>query len=96
MFATSIDNGENLRVFVGNNKIFSDNILNYSTNAYRALSFKVQLSFATDPLKAIEIFSAQLKALPKLPFCSRIWPSWAAEIFPRQSGLFTYSAIKDQ
>lgn len=66
MFATSIDSGDNLRYFVGNNKIFSDNILNYSSNPFRILSFRIQLTPATNPLQAIEQFSKRLEALPNL------------------------------
>ena len=66
LFATTIDNGDNLRVFVGNNKIFSDNILNYSANQFRTMSFRIQLTSMTNPLKAIEEFSKRLKNLPEL------------------------------
>jgi len=54
LFATTIDNAENHRIFVGNNKIFSDNILNYSVNSF------------THPLRAIEQFSKKLQELPNL------------------------------
>ena len=66
LFATTIDNADNLRVFVGNNKIFSDNILNYSANAYRTLSFRIQLTPSTHPLQAIEQFSKKLQELTNL------------------------------
>ena len=56
LFATTIDNGDNLRIFVGTNKIFSDNIQNYSTNAHRVLSFRIQLSGNVVPAEAIEKF----------------------------------------
>lgn len=35
LFATSINTPDNVMTIVGNNKIFSDNIQNFSTNAYR-------------------------------------------------------------
>ena len=35
LFATAIDMADNVRVFVGNNKIFSDSIQNYSMNPFR-------------------------------------------------------------
>ncbi len=66
LFATTIDNGDNLRIFVGNNKIFSDNILNFSTNPHRALSFRIQLPPSADPLTAIEKFVEPLRSLPNL------------------------------
>ena len=35
LFVTTIDTPDNIRTFVGNNKLFSDNIQNFSTNPYR-------------------------------------------------------------
>lgn len=74
LFATTIDNGDNLRIFVGNNKIFSDNIQNFSANPHRVLSFKIQLGTATIPADAIAKFSKELSALPnlKLPVTGEI------------------------
>ena len=66
LFATTLDNADNLRIFVGNNKIFSDNILNYSANSFRSISFRIQLTPITHPLRAIEQFSKKLQALPDL------------------------------
>jgi small conductance mechanosensitive channel len=60
LFATLIDNGENLRYFVGNNKLFSDNILNYSKNSYRIAQFKIQLAHSVDPELAIHHFTCEL------------------------------------
>ncbi len=66
LFSTTIDNGENLRVFVGNNKIFSDNILNYSLNPHRVASFKVQLAPSVEPKGAIDLFLSKLSQLSNL------------------------------
>lgn len=63
MFATSIDNPENLRIFVGNNKLFSENILNYSANYERIASFRIQLPTSVDPSAAIKTFEAKFKDL---------------------------------
>ena len=63
LFATSIDNGENLRVFVSNNKLFSDNILNYSCNSYRLVTLKVQLAHGVDPDSAILLLSNALQTV---------------------------------
>ena len=74
LFATTIDNAENLKVFVGNNKIFSDNIHNFSANPHRVLSIKIQLAASNDPIQAIQKFTDQLKSLPnlKLPVTGEI------------------------
>lgn len=66
IFATTIDNGDNLRVFVGNNKLFSDNILNYSQNDYRIASFKVQIAHEVNPLEAMKHLTQTLQALPNI------------------------------
>ena len=66
LFATTIDNSDNLRIFVGNNKIFSDNISNYSANSHRALNFRIQLTSTTNPLNAIEQFIKKLSVMPNL------------------------------
>jgi len=63
LFATSIDNGENLRYFVGNNKLFSENILNFSRNEYRMTTFRIQLAYSVDPLLAIEKFKTRLSSI---------------------------------
>ena len=63
LFATSIDNGENLRIFVGNNKLFSDNILNFSRNEYRIASYRIQLAYSVDPLIALEKFKNKLSSM---------------------------------
>ena len=64
LFATTIDNGDNLRVFVGNNKLFSDNILNYSSNAYRIASFKILLAHSVSPEASINAFTLALEKVP--------------------------------
>lgn len=48
LFATTINTPDNVQTLVGNNKIFSDNIQNYSVNRYRRVDLKAQLSGAAD------------------------------------------------
>jgi small conductance mechanosensitive channel len=64
LFATTIDNGDNLRIFVGNNKLFSDNILNYSSNRHRMISFRVQIASQINPEATIVALRAPLERLP--------------------------------
>jgi len=66
MFATTLDNSNNLRVFVSNNKLFSDNITNYSTNPYRIASFRIQLARGVDPNFAIALFSKEFQKIPSI------------------------------
>ncbi|MBU6153185.1 MAG: mechanosensitive ion channel family protein [Bdellovibrionales bacterium] len=63
LFATIIDNGDNLRYFVGNNKLFSENILNYSSNEYRMATFRIQLDHSVDSKDAIEKIRATLETV---------------------------------
>jgi small conductance mechanosensitive channel len=64
LFATRIDSGENLRYFVGNNKLFTDNILNYSANPHRIALFRVQLAHAVDAPEALEKLSGVISGVP--------------------------------
>jgi small conductance mechanosensitive channel len=64
MFSITLDSGDNLRYFIGNNKIFSDNILNYTLNPYRLLTFKVQVAVGVDPFEAIANFQKKLAQVP--------------------------------
>lgn len=66
LFATTIDNSDNLRVFAPNNKLFSDNILNYSANDYRAVLLKVQLARNVDPTSAISLLAKELTQVKNL------------------------------
>lgn len=64
MFATSLDTVDNLRVIVGNNRIFSDNITNYNTNAFRRVELTAQIAHGVEPLAAIERLKALLRQVP--------------------------------
>ncbi|ARU87395.1 mechanosensitive ion channel family protein [Pseudomonas sp. M30-35] len=48
LFVTAINTPDNVLTLVGNNKIFSDNIQNFSHNAFRRVDLKAQLSGAAD------------------------------------------------
>jgi len=53
LFVTTFDTPDNVRTYVGNNKIFSDTIQNYTTNPYRRVELTAQISGAADPALAI-------------------------------------------
>jgi small conductance mechanosensitive channel len=53
MFVTSFDTPDNVRTFVGNNKLFSDNIQNFTANSYRRVDLTAQISGAADTQLAI-------------------------------------------
>jgi small conductance mechanosensitive channel len=54
LFVTSLDTPDNVRTFVGNNKIFSDNIQNFTTNSFRRVELTAQISSAADVKLAIQ------------------------------------------
>ena len=68
LFATTIVTPDNVMAFVGNNKIFSDTIQNFSVGAYRRVDRLAQLAHGVDARDAI----AKLKdALVKIPNVAR-------------------------
>lgn len=66
IFATTINTPDNVKTIVGNNKIFSDNIQNFSANAYRRVELTAQLSNDTDPRHAIELLQPALAKIPNV------------------------------
>lgn len=60
LFATTIDTADNIRTFVGNSKIFGDNIQNYTTNPFRRVDLKAQLAHSVDPQDAIKRLRARI------------------------------------
>jgi small conductance mechanosensitive channel len=66
LFVTTIDTPDNIRTFVGNNKLFSGNILNFSTNPYRRVDLTAQISGAADPKQAIAALKQRMKQIPNM------------------------------
>ncbi|MCY1079807.1 mechanosensitive ion channel family protein [Archangium lansingense] len=48
LFATTIDTGDNLRISVGNNRLFGDNIINFTHHPHRRVVVKVPLMHGVD------------------------------------------------
>jgi small conductance mechanosensitive channel len=55
LFVTTIDTPDNVRTFVGNGKIFSDNVQNFSANPYRRVDLAAQLHGSVDVSTAIRL-----------------------------------------
>lgn len=53
LFVTTFTTPDNVVTFVGNNKIFSDTIQNFTANPYRRVELTAQISGAADPKLAI-------------------------------------------
>jgi small conductance mechanosensitive channel len=66
LFVTSFDTPDNVRTSVGNNKIFSDTIQNYSSNPYRRVELTAQISGGADPHLAIARLKQRLAVIPNV------------------------------
>lgn len=66
LFVTSIDTLDNVRTFVGNSKIFADNIQNFSTNPYRRVDLEAQLDHTVNVGKAIQLLKQKIQAIPNV------------------------------
>ena len=66
LFATTVDTPDNVQTIVGNNKILSDNIQNFSTNAYRRVDLQAQLSASTDPKEAAALLKEAIALIPNV------------------------------
>src|ERR1700693_4714475 len=53
LFVTKINTPDNVCTYVGNNKLFSDNIQNFTTNPYRRVDLSAQISGGADPKQVI-------------------------------------------
>jgi len=64
LFATTLDTRANVRIFVGNNKLFSDNIINHSHNPYVRLDFRAQVANGVNPFEVAARIREILVTLP--------------------------------
>lgn len=64
LFVTSIDTADHVLTFVGNNKLFSDNVQNFSANAYRRVDLTVQLPAVVDVERTIARLRKALASIP--------------------------------
>ncbi|CAG9167534.1 mechanosensitive ion channel family protein [Cupriavidus pampae] len=66
LFATTLDTPDNVLTVVGNNKIFSDTIQNFSANAFRRVELKAQLAGTTDAAAAVALLKERVAAIPNV------------------------------
>jgi small conductance mechanosensitive channel len=66
LFGTTINSSDNVLNIVGNNKIFSDTIQNFSANPYRRVDLTATISNAVDHHHAIKILKEGLKRIPNV------------------------------
>lgn len=61
LFATLVDTPDNVRVLVGNHRILSDNVINYSVNAYRRVDLTAQLPHGVNARDAMELLGNRIR-----------------------------------
>jgi small conductance mechanosensitive channel len=64
LFATTIYTPDNVQTIVGNNKIFSETIQNFSTTPYRRVDLTATISNAVDPREAIRLLQERIATIP--------------------------------
>jgi small conductance mechanosensitive channel len=66
LFATTINTPDNVKTIVGNGKIFSDTIQNFSANPYRRVELTAQLAHGVDPTAAVALLKPALARIPNV------------------------------
>lgn len=66
IFITTINTPDNVVTMVGNNKIFADNIQNYSINPYRRVDLVAQLHHNVDHNEAISLLREKVREIPNV------------------------------
>jgi small conductance mechanosensitive channel len=66
MFVTTIETMDNVITYVGNNKVFSDNIQNFTQNPFRRVDLKAQLDSTVNVADAKAKLKEALKRIPNI------------------------------
>ena len=66
LFTTIINTPDNVQTIIGNNKVFSDTIQNYTTNPFRRVDLKCQLSGAADHQAAMALLREKIATIPNV------------------------------
>lgn len=66
LFSSTLVAPDNTIFYVGNNKIFSDTIRNFSANSYRRVELTAQLAHGVDVAKAVSDLKAAMATIPNL------------------------------
>jgi small conductance mechanosensitive channel len=66
LFGSVINTPDNVRTMIGNNKIFSDTIQNFSANPYRRVDLVAQLNHGVDHKAAIRLLKERLSKIPNV------------------------------
>jgi len=66
LFATTLDTPDNVQTVIGNNKIFSDTIQNFTANPFRRVELKAQLAASTDVADAVALLKSRIAQIPNV------------------------------
>jgi small conductance mechanosensitive channel len=66
LFSTALSTPDNIKTFVGNNKIFSDTIQNFSATPYRRVDLKAQIAGSVEPRAAMQLLQERLGRIPNV------------------------------
>ena len=66
LFGTTLDTADGARVLIGNNRVFSDNIVNYSVNPTRRVDLVCQVGHGVDLQQVIAALRDRIGALPQV------------------------------
>ena len=66
LFGTTLNTPDNVQTIVGNNKVFSDTIQNFSANPYRRVDQTAIISNAVDHRDAIRLLKERLARIPNV------------------------------
>jgi len=66
LFATTLNTPDNVKTIVGNGKVFSDTIQNFSANAYRRVELTAQLAHGVDPQEAVALLKPAIAKVPNV------------------------------
>lgn len=63
LFTTSVDTADNVRVSIGNNKIFADSIQNFSANDHRRVSITAPIAYGIDLIDVMNRLSSRVASV---------------------------------
>lgn len=66
LFVTTINTPDNVMTLIGNGKIFSDTIQNFTTNPFRRVELKCQLAGSADHAAAMQLLRQKLSEIPNV------------------------------
>jgi small conductance mechanosensitive channel len=66
LFMTILTTDNNLRVYIGNNKLFGDNIINFNVNDSRRVDQRCQIASSVNPAEAIALLTERVSRIPNV------------------------------